>query len=171
MVQHGRLIGPLRVRLLVVGLVTAAVVGLALAAPSSPGTSANSAPTVTAAAALTAPAPVIARTRLATTRAWLTVRRTSRYRGVVRVHMDVLRHGSWHSAGSRRVTDVFWYVATGPGALCTWSVAESAPSGQASPPVAVTRPVAVRLLHGPALGCSPRTFHFHDERGRLVRGR
>ena len=113
---------------------------------------------------------VVARSTLAETRVWLTVRRTSRYNAVMRVHMSVLRHGTWHAAGSLRVGTVFWYVATGRGGLCTFSTGESAPSRRASPPVVMTRPVVVRPLVTPAIGCGKaRSFHYH--RGELVRGR
>ncbi|HET8599382.1 MAG TPA: hypothetical protein VFL99_03580 [Segeticoccus sp.] len=112
---------------------------------------------------------VIARTELATTRAWLSVRRTSRYEGAVRLHVSLLNNGTWTSAGSLPVSDAFWYVATGPGALCTWSVGESADSGQTSPPVLTTRPITVRLLQSPALGCG-QTFHFHVQYGHLAPG-
>jgi hypothetical protein len=113
---------------------------------------------------------VVARASLATTRAWLSVRRTSRIDGVAQVHLSVLRHGSWQSAGSLRVSGVFWFVATGPGALCTWSVGESANTGQPSPTVASRRTIAVQLLLSPSLGCGP-THYFHEEHGALVRGR
>lgn len=113
---------------------------------------------------------VVARSTLAETKVWLTVRRTSRYNAVMRVHLSVLRHGTWHAAGSLRAGTVFWYVATGRGGLCTFSTGESAPSHRASPPVVMTRPVVVRPLVTPAIGCGKaRSFHYH--RGELVRGR
>jgi hypothetical protein len=113
---------------------------------------------------------VIARSHLAATNVSLTVRRTSRFEGAMRVHMRVLSDGEWTSAGSLKVGNVFWFVATGVGGLCRFSVGESANSGQDSPPVVTTRPVAVRPLLGPALGCG-KTYHFHFNGRHLVRGR
>lgn len=113
---------------------------------------------------------VVARSTLAETRVWLTVRRTSRYDAVMRVHMSVLRHRTWHPAGSLRVGPVFWYVVTRRGGLCAFSTGESAPSHRASPPVVATRRVVVQPLVTPAVGCGKaRSFHYH--RGELVRDR
>ena len=54
----------------------------------------------------------------------------------------------------------FWYVVTGPGAVCLFSTSDRDPY-----------PIEVRLLVSQSLGCSAVTYNFHqDKYGRLAAG-
>ena len=118
--------------------------------------------TVPAAADSQAQTAVVARSVLQDTKAELTATRTPNLTATVRLTVYRRAHGAWHSTGSQVVgkrRGWFWFVASGPFAVCRFSVSNTP-----------RRAVAVRLLVTPSIGCAARTQHFHVENGHLVNG-
>ena len=140
-----------------------AVAGLAaVAAGAVAGLPASAAPTShDAAAQALGPTAVVARAVLKDTKAVLTSTRAGHLTATVR--LTVYRRGQegWGSTGTRIVgkrRGWFWFVTSGPHAVCRFSVSNTP-----------RRAVAVRLLVTPSIGCAA-TAHFHVEHGRLVAG-
>ena len=134
-------------RLLVAGT---ALAGLAAGATTVP------------AAADGAQTAVVARSVLQDTKAVLTATRTADLTATVRLTVYRRAHGDWHSTGTQVVgkrRGWFWFVVSGPHAVCRFSVSNTP-----------RRAVAVRLLVTPSIGCAAKTQRFHVENGRLVSG-
>ena len=118
--------------------------------------------TVPAAADSQAQTAVVARSVLQDTKAVLTATRTPHLTATVRLTVYRRAHGVWHSTGTKVVgkrRGWFWFVTSGPFAVCRFSVSNTP-----------RRAVAVRLLVTPSIGCAARTQHFHVENGHLVSG-
>lgn len=95
-------------------------------------------------------------------RAVVTATRTSDLTATVRLHVQTLRPGGRHDAGTVVVGQRrgwFWHVLRGRGAVCTFAV-----SGTPA------RTVRLRLLVTPSIGCEASTHHYRVEHGRLVAG-
>jgi hypothetical protein len=108
------------------------------------------------------PTAVVARTVLSDTKAVLTTTRAAHLTATVRLTVYRRTHGAWHSTGTRVVGKRhgwFWFVTSGPHAVCRFSVSNTP-----------RRAVAVRLLVTPSIGCAAKTQHFHVKHGRLVTG-
>ena len=118
--------------------------------------------TVPAAADSQAHTAVVARSVLQDTKAELTATRTPNLTATVRLTVYRRAHGAWQSTGTKVVgkrRGWFWFVTSGPFAVCRFSVSNTP-----------RRAVAVRLLVTPSIGCAARTQHFHVENGHLVNG-
>lgn len=118
--------------------------------------------TVPAVADSQAQTTVVARSVLQDTKAVLTATRTAQDTATVRLTVYRRAHGGWHSTGTQVVgkrRGWFWFVTSGPHAVCRFSVSDTP-----------RRAVAVRLLVTPSIGCAARTQHFHVENGQLVAG-
>ena len=92
----------------------------------------------------------------------LTATRTPQDTATVRLTVYRRAHGAWHSTGTQvagKRQGWFWFVASGPHAVCRFSVSNTP-----------RRSVAVRLLVTPSIGCAAKTQHFHVQNGRLVSG-
>lgn len=143
-----------RVTKLAVAGLSAAAAGVAAGLPATASTSAHG----------VAPAQrtvVVARTVLRDTKAVVTTTRTGHLTATVRLTVYRRAQGAWDSTGTRIVGKRhgwFWFVTSGPHAVCRFSVSNTP-----------RRTVAVRLLVTPSIGCAAPT-RFHVEHGRLVAG-
>src|SRR5262249_20707751 len=93
-------------------------------------------------------------------RAVVTATRTSNLTATVRLHVQTLRPGGGHDAGTLvvgRRRGWFWHVLRGRGAVCAFTV-----SG------APARTVDLRLLVTPSIGCEASVHHYRVVQGRLV---
>jgi len=132
------------------------VAGAALAGLTAGATS------LSAAADTQASRAVVARSVLQDTKAVLTATRTPQDTATVRLTVYRRAHGAWDSTGTELVgkrRGWFWFVVSGPHAVCRFSVSDTP-----------RRAVAVRLLVTPSIGCAARTQRFHVQNGDLVAG-
>lgn len=102
----------------------------------------------------------VAEARTHEMRAVVTATRTSDLTATVRLHVNTLRPGGRHDAGTLivgRRRGWFWNVLRGRHAVCRFAVS-STPA----------RTVHLRLLVTPSIGCERSTHHYRVEQGRLV---
>ena len=141
------------IAVVLVAVVAASAIPLAVGAVGAVGAGASSA---------APPRSRVAEVQIHEMRAVVTATRTSNLTATVRLHVQTLRPGGRHNAGTVVVGQRrgwFWNVLRGRGAVCAFAV-----SGTPA------RTVDLRLLVTPSIGCEASTHHYRVEQGRLVGG-